>query len=124
MHNSSSITLILGASTNPDRYSFIAARRLLAAGHEIAMVGKSGGEIAGNPILKDVEEITNQVDTITLYLNPAHQVPYYDAIIRLSPRRIIFNPGTENPELERMAAKNNIEILNACTLVLLSTNSY
>lgn len=124
MHNNTSVTLILGASTNPDRYSFIAARRLLAAGHNIAMVGKSGGELAGIPILKDIKEITAPVDTITMYLNRLHQVGYYDSIIRLAPRRIIFNPGSENADLERIASENNIEVLNACTLVLLSTNSY
>lgn len=66
----------------------------------------------------------DDIDTVTLYLNPANQVPYYDYIISLKPKRIIFNPGTENDELESLANKNGIQTMEACTLVLLSTSQY
>jgi predicted CoA-binding protein len=116
-------TLILGASTNPDRYSNIAAHRLVAHGHPIVNVGVKSGEVAGAMIeLPDV--IHQDIDTISLYLGPANQTPYYDYILKSNPKRIIFNPGTENGELERLAEEKGIETTEACTLVLLSTGQY
>jgi predicted CoA-binding protein len=116
-------TLILGASTNPDRYSNIAAHRLVAHGHPIVNVGVKSGEVAGAMIeLPDV--IHQDIDTISLYLGPANQTPYYDYILKSNPKRIIFNPGTENAELERLAEEKGIETTEACTLVLLSTGQY
>lgn len=116
-------TLVLGASTNPDRYSFLAVNKLRAHDHEVVAIGKRPG------IVKDVTIVTNNmdlkdVDTITLYLNPENQKDYYDYILALKPRRIIFNPGTENPELEEMASAKGIKVQEACTLVLLSTNQF
>ncbi|SDM38031.1 hypothetical protein SAMN05421813_1112 [Daejeonella rubra] len=116
-------TLILGASTNPSRYSNLAAHRLVEHGHPIVNVGIKQGEVAGVPI-ELPETIHQDLDTITLYLGPDNQVPYYDYILKSKPRRIIFNPGTENPELESMAENNGIETTEACTLVLLSTGQY
>lgn len=116
-------TLILGATTNSSRYAYLAANRLVAHGHTIINVGIKTGEVAGQPIEKP-EIIHTDIDTITLYLGPDHQKDYYDYIINTKPRRVIFNPGTENPELEELLAKNHIETLEACTLVLLSTNQY
>ncbi|WP_276362276.1 CoA-binding protein [Daejeonella sp. H1SJ63] len=116
-------TLILGASTNPSRYANLAAHRLVAYGHPIINVGIKQGEVAGVPIEKP-EQIHTDLDTITLYLGPQNQPEYYDYIIKSKPRRIIFNPGAENPELESLAEKNGIETTEACTLVLLSTGQY
>lgn len=116
-------TLILGASTNPARYSNLAAQRLVANGHPIVNVGLKSGEAAGIPIEKP-ELIHSDLDTITLYLNPQNQKQYYDYILKSKPKRIIFNPGTENPELESLAEAKGIETTEACTLVLLSTGQY
>ena len=86
-------------------------------------VGLRQGEVAGVNIT-NVEEDFENVDTVTLYLNPQRQKQYYDYILSLKPNRVIFNPGTENPELFALLRKNNIEIEIACTLVMLATNQY
>jgi predicted CoA-binding protein len=116
-------TLILGASTNSSRYAYLAAHKLINYGHSIINVGIKTGEVAGVKIEKP-SIIHNDIDTITLYLGKANQSDLYDYIIKTKPKRIIFNPGTENVELEDLASKNGIETTNACTLVLLSTNQY
>jgi predicted CoA-binding protein len=116
-------TLILGASENPGRYSYLALNRLKDKGHEVVAIGKKAGKVSGVEIVTQPVE-TSDIDTVTLYLNPLHQQPYYDYIISLKPRRIIFNPGTENEELERMAAVKGIDVMEACTLVLLGTGQY
>lgn len=116
-------TLVLGASDNPSRYSFIAINRLRAHQHPVVAIGNKEGDVAGIHITKD--KVTEDgVDTITLYLNPTNQKPYYDYILSLKPKRIIFNPGTENDELIEMAEQNGIEPVIACTLVMLSTGQY
>lgn len=116
-------TLILGASTDPSRYSYLAAHRLVEKGHTIVNVGLKTGEVAGVSIEKP-ELIHTDLDTITLYLSPKNQIPYYDYILNSKPKRIIFNPGTENSELESLAEAQGIETTEACTLVLLSTGQY
>lgn len=116
-------TLILGASTNPERYSYKAAHRLTSAGHPIVNIGIKTGEVAGEPIQK-VGEPMNDIDTITLYVGPRNQPEFYDYIINTKPSRIIFNPGTENPELIQLAKDNGIEPVEACTLVMLSIGEY
>ena len=116
-------TLILGASTKPDRYGNIATRRLKLYNHEVVPIGNREGEIDGTEILLGKPEV-KEIDTITLYLNPKRQVEFYDYIISLKPKRIIFNPGTENPELVKLAIENGIESEIACTLVLLSVGQY
>ena len=116
-------TLVLGASTNQDRVSYEAVLRLSRAGYEVVPVGIREGEIEGCTILTGEPEVTN-VDTIILYLNPERQQAYTDYILRLNPRRIIFNPGTENPELMRLAKQAGIETEIACTLVMLSLKQY
>jgi predicted CoA-binding protein len=116
-------TLVLGASENPDRYSYLAIRRLRAHDHPVVAVGKKTGQVAGVDISKD-HVVSPDVDTVTLYLNPKNQVEYYDYIMNLRPKRIIFNPGTENEDLIRMAKENNIQPVIACTLVMLSTGQY
>ncbi len=116
-------TLVLGASDNPGRYSNMAMQRLQGKGHEVVAVGKTTSSAYGIEIHKGPVQ-TDEVDTVTLYLNPDHQKAYYDYILSLKPRRIIFNPGTENEELEDMAADKGIQVLEACTLVMLGTGQY
>ena len=116
-------TLVLGASANPQRYSNLAMHRLSDHGHPVFAIGKRAGNVIDIPITTGTPPFKN-VDTITLYLNPTNQKPYYDYILSLDPKRIIFNPGTENDELAEMASKKGIQVMEACTLVLLSTNQY
>ena len=116
-------TLVLGASLKEVRYSNIAIHRLIAKGHEIKAFGLRQGEINGITI--DTELINYQdIDTVTLYLNPKRQEAYYNYIIGLKPKRVIFNPGTENAEFYSLLKENNIDFEVACTLVLLATNQY
>jgi predicted CoA-binding protein len=117
-------TLVLGATDNPDRYAYRAAHSLLRHGHDIALVGIKKGEVAGRPIIQNKETPVEEVDTVTLYVGTRNQPEWYDYILRLRPRRIIFNPGTENPELEKLARSQGIETLQACTLVMLSIGNY
>jgi predicted CoA-binding protein len=116
-------TVVLGASQNPSRYSNLAVNRLAAYKHPVVAVGRREGKIGNIEILTGQPK-EDDVDTITLYLNPANQKPYYDYILSLNPRRIIFNPGTENFELEELARQKGIRPMEACTLVLLSTGQY
>ena len=116
-------TLVLGASDNPARYSNLAIKRLRNAGHPVIAIGRKAAVVADVPVITDHPSF-NDIDTVTLYLNPENQVPYYDYILSLSPRRIIFNPGTENEAFEELARSRNIETMEACTLVLLTTNQY
>jgi len=116
-------TLILGATPDSSRYAYLAANRLTGKGHTIVNVGIKTGEVAGVPIEKP-ETIHDDIDTVTLYVGPQHQVGLYNYILNTHPKRIIFNPGTENDELRRMANENGIETEYACTLVLLSIGQY
>lgn len=116
-------TLVLGASANPARYSFLAINSLRKHQHPVAAIGRKEGRVLDVDIVTRKESL-DTVDTVTLYLNPAHQKEYYDYILSLHPKRIIFNPGAENEELYNLAKKNGIQPLEACTLVLLSTGQY
>ena len=116
-------TLVLGASQNPARYSFLAVKKLLANKKPVVALGRRKGSI-GSVEIETEQKPFEDIDTVTLYLNPANQKPYYDYIISLKPRRIIFNPGTENDELATLAARNGIATGEACTLVMLSTGQY
>lgn len=118
-------TVIVGATPNTTRYAYLAAERLTAHNHEIVPVGIKKGEVFGKQILpiKDKPSVAN-VDTITMYIGPRHQADYYDYLLSLQPKRIIFNPGTENEEFMQMARGRGIEVIAACTLVLLSIGSY
>lgn len=121
--NKKKLTVVIGASANPQRYSYLAVSRLAAHGHPVVAIGLKDEKIGDTPVTKEHPAV-EAVDTITLYLNPQRQQAYYDYILQLHPKRIIFNPGTENPELERLAIENGIEPLEACTLVMLSTGQY
>lgn len=116
-------TVVLGASDNPERYSFLAVEKLRRYGHPVVAIGKKAGKVADTDIVTERPD-EKDVDTVTLYLNPVLQKQYYDYILSLKPQRIIFNPGAENPELEKLAAENGIRPMEACTLVLLGTGQY
>ncbi len=116
-------TLVLGASSNPSRYSNLALNSLQKKGHEVIALGKRPGKV-GNVEIETEKRDIDGVDTVTLYLNSNHQKQYYDYIFSLHPKRIIFNPGAENDELSSMAKQRGILPQEACTLVLLSTGQY
>lgn len=116
-------TLVIGASENPARYSNMAVKKLTAHKHPVIALGKRAGKI-GDIIIETEHKDFQNIDTVTLYLNPQRQQEYYDYILSLHPKRIIFNPGTENDELYSLARLNGIHTEEACTLVMLSTNQY
>ncbi|GAA4326587.1 CoA-binding protein [Mucilaginibacter gynuensis] len=116
-------TIILGASSNEERYAYKAAVRLLDHGHTIINIGHSNGVVAGTPI-ELPGKIHVNIDTITIYVAPHNQTALYDYVLRTRPRRIIFNPGAENEELKELAQEQGIAVENACTLVLLATGQY
>ncbi|MFN3555458.1 MAG: CoA-binding protein [Bacteroidales bacterium] len=116
-------TLVLGASPTPTRYAYKAVRRLLSYGHDVVAIGKVEAEIEAVKIVKEMIDIPD-LHTVTLYLNPRNQEPYLDYIIDLEPKRIIFNPGTYNPKLEKMAKDAGIKTIEDCTLVMLDTDDY
>lgn len=116
-------TLVIGASENPERYSFKAIHQLIKAGHEVKAVGLKKGDVAGVEI-ETGQPVFENIDTVTLYVGPVNQPVFYDYILSLKPRRVIFNPGTENPEFFKRLRESKIEVEIACTLVLLATQSY
>ena len=116
-------TLVLGASEETSRYSNMAIRMLRKHGYPVVAIGRKRGLVEDVTIETGTPDIED-IDTVTLYMNPLHQRPLLDWIVALSPRRIIYNPGTENPELQALATSKGIENLEACTLVMLSTGAY
>ncbi len=116
-------TLVLGASPNPERYSHLAIKRLTANQHPVVAIGKRKGNV-DNVEIDTQQKPIEGIDTVTLYLNANNQKQYYDYILSLNPKRIIFNPGAENDELNDLAATKGIKTMEACTLVLLSTKQY
>ncbi len=116
-------TLVFGASLNSNRYSNYAIQRLVANNFETVAFGLKTGEVEGVNIDSELMNYSN-VDTVTLYLNAKRQKEYYNYIIALNPNRVIFNPGTENPEFFELLNAHNINFEMSCTLVLLSTNQY
>ena len=121
--NSQKKTLVLGASDNPSRYSYLAINSLRNLGYHVAAIGKRHTYVADVEVVTDKIPFEN-IDTITLYLNPHHQKEYYNYILSLKPRRIIFNPGAENNVLSKLAKENGIIPVEACTLVMLRTGQY
>ena len=116
-------TLVLGASNNPTRYSYKAVQSLLNHKHEVLPVSNKKDQVLGLDI-KNIDTIPSDVHTMTLYVGPQNQSHYIDYILKVHPKRVIFNPGTENPELEEKLSENGIECIEACTLVLLATGQY
>lgn len=118
-------TVIIGATTNPTRYAYLAAEMLSEYGHEIVPVGIKSGNLFDKEILPiQVKPKVEGVDTITLYIGPRHQPEHYDYLLSLKPKRVIFNPGAENPEFEKMVEDTGAEAWQACTLVLLRSGQY
>ncbi|MFT4023246.1 MAG: CoA-binding protein [Flavihumibacter sp.] len=116
-------TLVLGASANPNRYSYLAVNKLRAAGHPVEAIGRRAVQVNDVQVRTGTDPLRG-IDTVTLYLSPENQQPYYDYILGLHPKRIIFNPGAENEELAGKARAAGICPQEACTLVLLSTGQY
>jgi hypothetical protein len=116
-------TLVLGASTRSHRYAYRAIKMLVDKGHSVIAIGHDVGEVSGVKIQNKAIPLKN-IDTVTLYLNPRNQRDYYNYIVEAKPKRVIFNPGTENPELYQLLKLNDIEIEVACTLILLATDQY
>jgi len=116
-------TLVLGASENPSRYAYLATSRLLDAGHPVVLIGARSGHVLEQPILTD-HPVLEHIHTVTLYLNPKHQEEYEDYIVALEPARVIFNPGTENPDFMDRLEEAGVEVLPACTLVMLSAGMF
>jgi predicted CoA-binding protein len=116
-------TLVIGASNNPSRYSHTAVLKLLAKGHDTVALGLKKGMIGPTPILTGTPDIRD-IDTISLYIGADHQPALYDYILDLEPKRIIFNPGTENPGFAKLAAERGIEVVFGCNLVMLSIGTF
>lgn len=116
-------TMIIGATTNSTRYAYKAAEKLTEHGHEIVPIGIKQGVVFGVEIINGQPKIEG-IHTVTLYLGKTNQPEYYDYIISLKPKRVIFNPGTENEAFEALLAANGIEAIEACTLVMLSIGNY
>ena len=118
-------TVIVGATPNTARYAYLAAEMLTEYDHEIVPVGIKTGEVFGKEILNIRQKpVIENVDTVTLYIGPQHQPEWYNYIFSLKPKRIIFNPGTENRVFEQLSEEQGIEVLEACTLVMLRTGQY
>lgn len=117
-------TLVLGASPNPDRAAFQAVARLVKNQHEVIPFGIRKGNVEGIPIINDLPEQIENLDTVTLYLNPTAQENYKNYLLKIKPKRVIFNPGTENKSFAQELEQNDIETLFACTLVMLSLKNY
>lgn len=123
MPSTSKKTLVLGASANPSRYSYLAVNRLREHKHPVVAIGRTTSVVADIPVQSETSPISD-LDTVTLYLNPANQKNYYDYILEQHPKRVIFNPGAENPEFEKILGEKGIQTVEACTLVLLATGQY
>ena len=116
-------TLVLGGSSNPTRYSYLAINKLREYNHPVLAIGKRPAQVADVVIVQEMKPVP-ELDTVTVYLNKENQKNYYDFIITQRPRRVIFNPGAENPEFEKILTNQGIQVLEACTLVLLGTGQY
>jgi len=117
------LTVVIGASNNPERYAYKASIALQKHNHPVFPVGIREGKINDLDIITNKNKIDN-VDTVTMYVGAANQPAWYDYIFSLEPKRIIFNPGAENPEFEKLASDKGIECVEACTLVMLSIGNY
>ena len=116
-------TLVLGGSSNTARYSFLAINKLREHHHPVLAIGRRAARVADVSVLQEMNPVP-ELDTVTVYLNQENQKNYYDYVLAQHPRRVIFNPGAENPEFEKILNDNGIEVLEACTLVLLATGQF
>lgn len=124
MNSGSETVLIVGASPKEDRYSNKAQKMLVEYGHKVALINPRAEEILGVKSHQELAEISEKIDTITMYVSSKISAGMADEILRIKPKRVIFNPGTENPELQKKLRDNGIEAQEACTLVLLRTGQY
>ncbi len=115
--------LVVGASTNPGRYSYLAIRKLLRFQYEVEAISVKNGQI-DTVVFQPQDTVLQDIDTITLYVSAVNQKEYYATILSMKPRRVIFNPGTENPVLEDLLSENGIEAIHHCTLVMLDEGSF
>ena len=116
-------TLVIGASPNRNRYAHKAVIMLHNIGVDVVPLGIKKGKIGGIPIQIEKKPVLD-IHTVALYINPVKQLEYYDYIINLKPKRLIFNPGTENSELQKLAIKNGIDAINSCVLILINSNRF
>ena len=116
-------TLVVGASPNPARYAYTAVRRLVSGGHDVIALGRRNGVIEQTKIVQGLPKIED-LDTISLYISVHHQPAIYQYLLGLMPKRLIFNPGTENAELARLATDQGIEVVYGCTLVMLASGTF
>jgi len=123
MESAKKKTVVLGASPNPGRYSYLAVEKLDKHQHPVVAIGREAGKVGDINITSETQPLAD-IDTVTLYLSPKNQPQYYDYILSLKPKRIIFNPGAENDELAALAESKGIQPVEACTLVMLSTGQY
>jgi predicted CoA-binding protein len=122
--NMSKTVAVIGASPKAERYSNKAVRLLREYGHTVLPVNPAQEKIEGLPVSRTIDALPRPVDTVTMYVSPAHSAPLLPALLSLKPRRVIFNPGAENPVLESALEKAGIEVEEACTLVLLRSNQF
>ena len=117
-------TVVLGANNNPEKYAYKAVDFLQGIGQTIYPIGIKAGEVLGLKIEQDFNHLPPDIDTVTLYVGPHNQTNWIQPIINLRPKRVIFNPGTENPEFEDLLEQHGIEAIEACTLVMVRTGQY
>ena len=115
---------ILGASSKPDRYAYLAQKQLMQHGYTVRPISQKESSIMGIPTVKQLSDIKTPIDTVTVYINPTRLQSIVNELIALKPRRVIFNPNTESPDIEKTLTDNNIHVVEACTLVLLSTHQF
>ena len=115
--------LIIGASSNHQRYAYMATERLLEAKFELYLLAKQEGQVLGQKVVTEMPE-NGSIDTVTMYVGAKHQEEYFQKLIDLAPRRVIFNPGTENIALQDLLKSNGVDVQVNCTLVMLSLNIF
>ena len=123
MKPSSKTTLVIGASSKPERYSNAAVKLLQEFGHPVIPLAKRAGFVNGIPVRTEFPA-GEKVHTVTLYVGPKHQPEYYNLLIKLNPERVIFNPGTFNEELKSLLKNKGIETVEDCTLIMLRSGDY
>jgi uncharacterized protein len=116
-------TLVLGASPKPERFSHIAIKKLVASAFPVVAVGLREGEIAGVRIQKQFPDVSG-IHTVSLYIGLKNQSAYYESIIKINPKRVIFNPGTENADFENILRNKGIQVVHGCTLIMLDNGTY
>jgi predicted CoA-binding protein len=118
-----SLFVVLGASPNPERFSYKAVKRLISNNYQVVAIGKRAGFIGNIPIVTGQPALSD-VHTVLMYLAPYHQGEIFEYVVSMRPRRVIFNPGTESPEFKEWLESYNIEIVHDCSLVMMATGRF